>query len=1409
MPVKLHPRRSFVALPVSLLALLALAGLPVSARTGPAGTGAAHPAQTAAEPWEVAAFTGDPAAIARAAAKVPGAEDDDVVVLLMEASYSFDEAGRETYTQRLVYRILAAGAHESWSTVEESWEPWHQTRPEIRARVITPDGAEHPLDPSTFTENSATRDAPDMFEDGRILRAPLPATRPGAVVEQQVTVRDTAPFFDGGVVRLHSLDPGMPLRHARITLEAPAGMPLRWVARELPGVSPREEVSAGRRRLTFEARDLEPADDPEPGLPPETPRSAYVAFSTGRSWADLARRYSEIVDRAIRGADISAFLRAASAGSPAASQLETINRILARMSDEVRYTGMELGEGGLIPRTPAETLKRRFGDCKDKAVLLTALLRAADIPAYVALLNAGEDDQDVEESLPGFGLFNHAIVVVPGAPAIWIDPTDPYARAGELPVSDQGRRALVASVTATGLVRTPESTSGENRQVETREVFLADLGPSRIVETSEYQGAIERDVRSLYSLQDGQTVRQALKDYATAAYLAEDLAGVEHSKAADLSVPMRLRIEVKNARRGFTDERTAAVGVIPAALLNRLPDELTASDDGGKGGPAEPRRADYVFSRPMTIEVRYRIVPPVGYAPQPLPAPRVRHLGSATLAEEYAAGADNVVTATFRLDTGKRRISPKELEALRSGVREALQDKVSLLLFDQVGEAHLNAGRVREALAEFQRLAAMEPKKALPRTRIARALLAGGMGEAAREEARRALLLDPKLAIAHRNLGWILQHDELGRRFGPGFDRAAAIAAYRKARELDPKDPITRADLAILLEHDDHGLRYGPHADLGAAIDEYKALKKDLAAKTVDDNLLIALVRAGRFPEAKELAAQMKDSQTASLFSLVATAAIDGVDAAVREGERAFSDDKARAAALQSAAQSLTLARRYPEAAALMERASRQSDNPAAMLSMADSLRRARRHEEIVLPADQPATPARRLMTMTTAEKLDVKQLASLFSSDLQPGILKAGDQAQRLFEAGAAPARRQLRSQQVPWDVAIDFALGALQETVSGNADSGYRVGLSFPFEKNGQDFTVYVVPDGGEYRIAGLSTAVSMLGEEALRRVQRGDLAGARKWLDWAREEVGGDTGAGSGDPIPQNPFPALWAQGSAGSAEDVRCAAAALLATSKESSARALPLLRVCREAAGEPARRNAFDVALALGDAEVDRFADMEETSRRLLAAAPGSERAEKLHAQALVALGRWVEIRALAERRLQRSADDPWALQLLVSDALHAQDLDQAEARLRQIVKSGKATANNYNQLAWLLLERGRVDDEALDFGQRAATLSDYKQWPALHTLACLYAEKGRTAEAYRIILQSIGAKPDETPGADDWYVFGRLAEQYGLPDVARKYYRKVTAPKSLDTEPMSTHALATRRLGALGEEKKPQRRAAL
>ena len=1378
-----------------------------------------HPASPeSTEPWDGAAFTAEPAAIARAAAKVEGEAGDDVVVLLAEASYSYDEAGRETFVQRFVYLIRTPGAHESWSTVQEAWAPWHQARPEVRARVITPDGAEHHLDPATITENAIAEEAPDMFEDGRVLRAPLPATRPGAVVEQQVTLRDTAPFFDGGVVRFHGLDPGVPLRHARLTLEAPAGTPLRWVARRLPGVEPKESVDGGRRRLVFEVRDLTPADEPEAGLPPEVPRTSYVAFSTGRSWADLARRYSDIVDQTIRGSDVSAFIK--SAGAPAASQIETINLFLARLGDEVRYTGVELGEGGLLPRKPSETLKRRFGDCKDKAVLLTAMLRASDIPAYVALLNAAEDEADVEESLPGFGLFNHVIVVVPGSPALWIDPTDPYARAGELPVVDQGRLALIASPTATALTRTPEATSADNREVETREFFLSGFGPSRVVETTELYGAPESSLRAYYAVEDAQAVRQALKSYAGTQYLAEDLTGLEYSKPTDLSTPMRLRIEVKNARRGFTDLHNAGAGVNPATLLARLPPEITEDfeEEEGEERPetARKRQDDYVFSRPMTIETRYRIVPPPGFVPQTLPASRVRRFGTVTLSEEYAAGEDRAITAVFRLDTGKRRISAQELETVRSGVREALQEETSLLLFDQTGEVHLANGRVREALAEFQTLAASAPKQALPHTRIARALLAGGLGEAAREEARRATRLEPKLAIAWRDLGWILQHDDLGRRFGKGFDRAGAIAAYRKARELDPKDAVARADLAILLEYDDQGQRYSPKADLAAAVDEYKALSKDLDNKAMDNNLLFALVRAGRFAEAKELATQGKDTGTA--IALTAIAAADGTEAALREAERKIADKNARAAALQEASQNLAKLRRYSEAAALLDRASRQSGNAAALLSRADFLRRTRRHEEISLPADQPSSVCKRLVLLAATENKDPGRFAALFSRDLQPELRRLGDDAPRLFEQGFASASKQIRSREVPLDVAIDLALSVLQDTAAGNDETGYRISFSLP--DGSTPLKAYVVREGAEYRIAAVSQSRSMLGAEALRRLERGDLAGARQWLDWAAEQEADEEGAGaSGDPLPADPFTVLWKKGAEANladAEEIRCAAAVLV--NQEQGEKTLPILTACRESAGtgdgnrdgnDKTRRNVLDVAISANHQAAGRFAEMEAVTRRLVAAAPASERAEALHVAALASLGRWDEIRALAESRLQRSPGDAMALRLLAQDALRAGNFERAEKHLLDLTGGGKARAQDFNQLAWMLLELGRVDEQTVGYSQRAATLSSYGNPADLHTLAAIYADLGKTAEAYQVILQSLAAKDDEAPESHDWYVFGRLAEHYGLPDVARGYYKKVAPPKRPEEEPMSTHALAARRLAALGEGKKGQQKAKL
>lgn len=1352
-------------------------------------------AATAAEPWDGPAFTAAPAAVARAAAGIPTGEEG-VTVLLSETRYVYDAEGRETYSQRLVYKIGSASAHESWSAVEEAWSPWRQDPPRLAARVIAPDGTEHVLDPATVTENGEPATSADMFEDGRVLRAPLPAISPGVVVEQEVVVREKIPFFAAGVAHYQILAAMVPVRRARLTIDLPAEVPLRWMVRRLPEVASREEMAAGRRLLVFEGRDLPPFEEGEPGLPPEVARTPYVGFSTGRSWSDLARSYSDIVDQALAGSDLRPLLRSARESS--ASQLEIIGLILARVHQEVRYTGLELGAGGLLPRTPAETLRRKFGDCKDKAVLLTGLLRALDIPAYVALLYAADDDQDVEESLPGFGVFNHAIVVVPGKPAIWIDPTDPYARIGELPLADQGRLALIAAPSTSGLVRTPAALPSENLETETREIYLADLGPARVVETADYLGGSESSLRAFYTAAPEEELRESLASYVQDEYQADELTRMEFSKPEDLAKPFRIRVEAARGSRGVTDLAEASVALFPRDLLRRLPDELLPEDEEESDPP--PRQAEYVFTEPFQTELRYRIVPPAGFVPRDLPASRERRLGPALLSEAYAAGADGTVTATLRFDVGKRRLSAREFDALRAAAAEIAGEDAVLVSFEQVGEAHLTAGRVREALAELERLTAAQPRQALPRTRVARALLAGGLGEAARQEAERAVRLEPDLALAHRTLGWILQHDALGRRFGPGYDRAAAIAAYRKARQLDPEDSTARADLAILLEHDAQGERYTPGSDLAAAIEEYRALRKDLGVGDMDDNLAVALLWAGRLQELRDLLAELAETEQRRTLKLVVTAALDGPDTAIRLAERWTAAAEPRSTMLRNAAQNLLVLRRYPEAAALIDRAGRQSSDAAALLSFAEVLRRARRHEEMQISLQEPAGPVRRLFQLMAAGSTDGKLLTPLLSRRLAQGFQESGLSPDQGLALIVSVLRRTFRSKDLPLTPSLEIALAASRDQVAGDPAIGYRVRLAGTESKGARDVTSFVVFEDGEYRLLTTALGFEQLGVEALDRLEHGDLRAARQWLDWAYEEV---VDAPSDDPLLNHPLAALWTPGRESGAEEIRCAAGAL-AVEYEATDPLVRTLLACREATADTARRQALDLALLNAFEELDRPAEAAEVAGRLADSAPSSRLGFVLRTGALLRGSRDDEARRLAEERLRTAPDDADALHVLVHLEEKAGHYDRREEILRRLADSGRAESSDLNNLAWMALVRGQVDEQAIAHAQRSANLKGYETYPPLHTLAALYAEIGKTAEAYQIILQALGTRSDEAPRPDDWYVFGRLAEHYGRPDMARVYYERVKHEPG-ESDELSTWGLARRRLAALGKAPKAGR----
>jgi hypothetical protein len=118
----------------------------------------------AAEPWD-SAFFPDTAGLLRRAGQFSTPEAQEVQVLLEEHLTSVKSNGRVHSTLRKVYRILSQDAVEDWSSVEESYQPWREQKPEIRARVITRTGAVYALGPKTIADSPMAEFDSNTFSD--------------------------------------------------------------------------------------------------------------------------------------------------------------------------------------------------------------------------------------------------------------------------------------------------------------------------------------------------------------------------------------------------------------------------------------------------------------------------------------------------------------------------------------------------------------------------------------------------------------------------------------------------------------------------------------------------------------------------------------------------------------------------------------------------------------------------------------------------------------------------------------------------------------------------------------------------------------------------------------------------------------------------------------------------------------------------------------------------------------------------------------------------------------------------------------------------------------------------------------------------------------------------------------------
>ncbi len=309
-----------------------------------------------------------------------------------------------------------------------------------------------------------------LADSARFLVLSCPEAVEGSYIEATYEVRGT-PVFPGGRLALAPA-PGDTLRRLQVEIQ---GEGLRW---KLSGADLGLSVSEVSGRVRVEGHDVEVAEEAGP-----LARSLDLHYAWGpeASWTEVAGWYRALLDDLPRAApEVRAAARSAAADLGPDQALEAIAELVQR---DVRYVAVQIGVGGWIPSTPAEVWERRWGDCKDKTLLLIDLLREAGIEAYPALALLGRDRR-VDPEFPTPFQFNHLVAAVrldslenppPTAPIVdgWLilDGTQRRGGAGWLNSGVQGQKLLLVQGDGGELIEAPITPAAEGLRLH---VTLAD-----------------------------------------------------------------------------------------------------------------------------------------------------------------------------------------------------------------------------------------------------------------------------------------------------------------------------------------------------------------------------------------------------------------------------------------------------------------------------------------------------------------------------------------------------------------------------------------------------------------------------------------------------------------------------------------------------------------------------------------------------------------------------------------------------------------------------------------------------------------------------------------------------------------------------------------------------------------------
>ena len=515
------------------------------------------------------------------------------VVLVDESTTSIGPDGKITEVYNFAVRILRREGRD-YCEGNVGYIPDISRVKEFRAWLIRPGG-----DTKRYGKDEtldATGDLNDVYNEYRVKKISATSDADaGSVFAYSYATEDRSVFsqadwsFQGG---------SLPVISSRYNLTLPEG----WRAEGVTFNHEKIEPKITGTTYSWELSNLPPVpyEPMSPRLSNLVPRLAIsyyapanataVPIKTFANWGEVAAWLTELSDPQVVVDDALA-RKAYELTALAKTEFEKI-RAIAQYAQNIQYISIQTGigrGGGYRPHASNQVFAKSYGDCKDKANLMRAMLKVVGITAYPVSIYSG-DPNYVRAGWPSPQQFNHCIIAVkvsdqtqsntiiqhPTLGRLLIfDATDDQTPLGDLPYYLQGSLALVNSKGETDLVRMPVTPPETNHleRIATLELTPDGAIGGQIQELANGQTAVvfRSEFRRMSKPEYTGMIERWLTEGATAARLSK-------MEPSDNSADGRFTLNVEFSAKTYGQLMQGRLMVFKPAIVSRREDlTLTAA----------------------------------------------------------------------------------------------------------------------------------------------------------------------------------------------------------------------------------------------------------------------------------------------------------------------------------------------------------------------------------------------------------------------------------------------------------------------------------------------------------------------------------------------------------------------------------------------------------------------------------------------------------------------------------------------------------------------------------------------------------------------------------------------------------------------------------------------------------------